>query len=58
MKTKGINEVFKQYFIKNELKLSSDNSLLYDLIKENFITQDYMDYITSPVVFKNQNNSE
>lgn len=58
LKTKEINEVFKQYFIKNELKLSSNNSLLYDLIKENFITQDYMDYITSPVVFKNQNNSE
>ena len=57
-KTKGINEVFKQYFTKNELKLSSDNGLLYDLIKENFITQDYMDYITSPVVFKNQDNSE
>lgn len=58
IKTKGTNEVFQQYFIKNELKLSSDNNLLYDLIKENFITQDYMDYITSPVVFKNQNNSE
>lgn len=58
IKTKEINEVFKQYFIKNELKISSDNGLLYDLIKEKFITQDYMDYITSPVIFKNKNNSE
>ena len=58
LKTKGTNEIFKQYFIKNELKPSSDNSLLYNLIKENFITKDYMDYITAPVVFKNHDNSE
>lgn len=58
VKLLGINEIFRQYFTKNDLKTTGNNQLLYDLIKNNYITEDYMDYITAPVIFGNDDDSE
>lgn len=58
VKSLGINEIFRQYFTKNDLKTTGNNQLLYDLIKNNYITEDYMDYITAPVIFENDDDSE
>ncbi len=54
----SVNEIFKEYFTLKDIKSSEDNQLLYDLIKNSYITEDYMDYITSPVIFENYNDTE
>lgn len=58
VKLLSVNEIFKEYFTLKDIKSSEDNQLLYDLIKNNYITEDYMDYITSPVIFENDNEIE
>lgn len=58
IKNKNVNEIFKEYFDKNELNSSENNSLLCDLIQNNYITDGYMDYITAPSVFCGEDNLE
>jgi len=58
IKLLSANEIFKEYFKLKDIKSNDSNQLLYDLIKNNYITEDYMDYITSPVIFENNNDSE
>ncbi len=58
IKSLTVNDTFKRYFDLINIKNEKDMSLLYDLIRNNYITEDYMDYITSPVIFENDNEEE
>lgn len=48
-----VNEVFKKYLKDTNLDLNSKekNQFLYELIAYGFIGSDYMDYVTSPVIY-------
>ena len=58
IKYMNANEIFCKYYDKSLLDTTEDSSLLNELISFNFITSDYMDYVTSPVIYENSNNSE
>lgn len=58
IKSLSLNAIFKKYYDLIDIKDEENMALLYDLIRNNYITEDYMDYITSPVIFENDNEEE
>lgn len=60
IRTSSISDIFKKYFAYNKLENNSEKNkqLLYDLIQNDYIMDDYMDYITSPVIYGDSENAE
>jgi len=60
IKTSNVSDIFKQYFGYKKFKNNTekDKNLLYDLIQNDYIMDDYMDYITSPVIYGENENAE
>lgn len=54
----NVNEIYAYYINKNKLEKENNLALLYELIANNYIMSDYMDYITSHVIFEGPNSTE
>ena len=51
-----VNTIFRKYISKEYNDV--DRKLLCELIANNYISEDYLDYITAPVIYKTDNKSE